>query len=101
MEETPFTPPPGVTDMRAIVLTWFLNFMQKQGAAMLVTFGFAVFFAWKTNRLEERLDACQTAKEDERITQVMNSSQSVVNAIETLIGKLEYEPRTVIKTRSK
>ena len=86
-----------MTDMKTIALTWLLNFLQKQGAAMIVTLGFAVFFAWKTNRLEDRLDACQTAKEDARIGQVISSNQSVIRAIETLIGKLEPPPQSITK----
>lgn len=58
-----------------------------------------MFFAWKTNRLEDRLDACQNAKEDARVEKMISSSQSVVRSIETLIGKLEQQPNTVIKTR--
>lgn len=68
---------------------------------MLVTLGFTVFFAWKTNHLEDRLDLCQNAKEEAKIQQVVNSSESVIRAIETLIGKLEFEKQSVTKTRFK
>lgn len=85
--------------MKTIALTWLLNFLQKQGATMIVTLAFAVFFAWKTNRLEDRLDACQNARENAQIQQVVNSSESVIRAIETLIGRLE--PQTTVKTRLK
>ena len=105
VEETPFVPPPGVTDMKTIALTWLLNFLQKQGAAMLVTLGFTVFFAFRMNRLEERLDDCQSSREDARIERVVSSNQAVINALETLIGKLEYsipnQPSPLIKTRFK
>lgn len=87
--------------MKTIALTWLLNFLQKQGAAMIVTLGFAVFFAWRTNRLEDRLDACQSAKEHAQIQQVVGSSEAVIRAIETLIGKLEPQPTSIIKPRLK
>ena len=93
-----------MTDVKTIALTWLLNFFEKQGAGMLVTLGFASFFAWKTNRLEDRLDACQNAREEARIVQVeqvVQSSDAVIRAIETLIGKMETQSSPVIKTRFK
>lgn len=87
--------------MKTIALTWLLNFLEKQGVGLLVTLGFAAFFAYRTNHLETRLDACQSAREDTRIQQVVNSSESVIRAIETLIGRLESEPASAIKTRFK
>ena len=86
--------------MKTIALTWLLRFLEKQGAGMIVTLLFAAFFAWKTNRLEDLLDACQNARENAQIQQVVSSSESVIRAIETLIGRLEPQS-TVIKTRFK
>ena len=94
-----------MTDTKTIALTWLLNFLQKQGVAVLVTLGFTVFFAIRMNRLEDRLDDCQSSREDARIERVVTSNQAVISALETLIGKLEHsipnEPSPLIKTRFK
>lgn len=83
------------------MLTWLLRFAEKQGIAILLAVGISLFFGWKMHRLEERLDACQSAREDIRIQQIVNSSESVIRAIETLIGRMETEPASSIKTRFK
>lgn len=86
--------------MKVITLTWLFRLFEKQGFGVLVTLGFAIWFAFKTDRLEQRLDACQTAREDIRIQQVVSSSESVVRAIETLIGKMEARPTTTVLKRA-
>lgn len=91
-----------MTDAKTIALTWLLRFAEKQGIAILMAVGISLFFGWKMHRLEERLDACQSAKEDTRIERVVQSSEAVIRAIETLIGRLDQEPAPTssrIKTR--
>lgn len=76
--------PPGA-DMKTVFMQWFF----KQGGQFIVTALFCTYFAWKTHHLESRLDACQA----ENVEKVVASSQSVINAVETLIGKMQEQER--------
>lgn len=81
-----------MTDAKTIALTWLLRFAEKQGIAVLLAIAISLFFGWKMHRLEQRLDDCQSAREDQRIERVVESSEAVIRAIETLIGRLDQAP---------
>lgn len=79
--------------MKTIIATWII----KQGFPTALTFVFGLYFAWKTHQLEARLDACKDAK----IEQVVTSSQSVINAVETLIGKMQEQERQFLNMQTR
>lgn len=76
---------PVTADVKAIFATWFF----RQGPQFIVTALFCAYFAWKTHQLETRLDSCQNGK----VEQVISSSNAVINAVETLIGKMQEQER--------
>ena len=92
MEENEFIPPPGMTDKTAILLTWLLNFIQKQGFTIFLLVIYAGYSSWKFEKVQDRLDACQTSKYQEETTQLIQSNTAVIVAIETFIGKLNVPP---------
>lgn len=96
MEEKEFTPPAGA-DMKMTALVWLL----RQGSGTIFSVLFGLYFVYRSNQLEERLDACQNAETSARVEEIVASNQAVINAIETLVGKLEYRPQPLIKTRIK
>jgi len=96
VEEKEFTPPAGA-DMKTTALVWLL----RQGSGTVFSVLFGMYFVYKSHQLEQRLDACQNAETSARIEEVVASNQAVINAIETLVGKLEYRPQPLIKTRIK
>lgn len=80
------------TDVKTAFLTWFFN----QGPQFIVTALFCGYFAWKTHQLEMRLDACQNAN----VQQVVASSQSIISAVETLIGKMQDQERQFLNMQT-
>lgn len=78
-----------MTDKGTIFLTWLLNLIQKQGFTTILLLVYAGYSNWKFEKMQDRLDTCQTSKAQTETTELIKSNTAVIVAIETLIGKME------------